>query len=185
MGIYCNLLVTLRQNLPNTSPILFTEQIYMDKWIAILIIFLIVSFSIQPVRTQKIYVTKKEKYDYADKHYWIIDNLKTLEDSILKPINRHFQRETDSCFKVYESSGLRLNACGSDHSKGLATDISMRHVPYDVSNWDVFAFARDSLPFDQDIYYNSHVHISYRCEGRKETYRARKGRYRTYYKPLN
>lgn len=136
---------------------------------------------------------KIKTYVYAKRYIDIAENFKLLEDSIITPIEKHFQRTKDSCFTLegFITSDVRPKDFKSDHSKGKAIDIDIITSTYPVDNFDIYRYIRDSLEFDQMVIYNSierptHVHIGYRKgQNRNEILLSWRSKYRRHYKKIN
>jgi len=87
----------------------------------------------------------------TDEH---IENLKYLAENVFQPIRDHFG------VPIYISSGYRspeLNkAIGgsprSFHSHGMALDLDQDHRNTGISNYDVFHYIKDNLPFTELIW---------------------------------
>jgi len=121
-----------------------------------------------------------------------LESMKILATKIFQPIREHFG------IPIHVSSGYRSLALNkavggsktSQHSKGEAMDIDMDNT--DVTNYEVFEFIRENLPFDQLIWEFGNeenpdwVHVSYNPTGKQrgQVLRAVKNgsktRYETY-----
>jgi zinc D-Ala-D-Ala carboxypeptidase len=121
-------------------------------------------------------------------------NLRELATHIFEPLRAHFG------VPIYVSSGYRsaaLNAAtpgasaSSQHSLGEALDLDQDGRGTGVTNGQIFAFIRATLPFDQLIYEfgdNTNpdwVHVSYRAGRlRGEVLRARRVKGKAIYSPM-
>lgn len=120
----------------------------------------------------------------TDEH---LSNLKQLAKNIFQPIRDHFN------VPIRISSGYRsaaLNkkiggAANSQHSTGQAIDIDM--IGTEVTNADIFNFAKDNLKFDQLIWEFGNdtepdwVHISWSKKPRKQILKAKRNGLQTIY----
>lgn len=120
----------------------------------------------------------------TDEH---LENLKQLAKNIFQPMRDHFG------VPIHISSGYRsaaLNkkiggATNSQHSIGQAIDIDM--IGTDVTNADIFNFAKDNLKFDQLIWEFGNdtepdwVHISWSKKPRKQILKAKRNGLQTVY----
>lgn len=116
-----------------------------------------------------------------------LENLKVLATTIFQPIRNHFK------VPIHISSGYRslaLNrriggSSNSQHSTGQAIDIDM--IGTDVSNADIFHWAKDNLKFDQLIWEFGNdtepdwVHISWSKKPRKQILKAKRNGLQTVY----
>ena len=113
-----------------------------------------------------------------------LENLKTLCEKVLEPIN------ISSGYRGKMLNHFIGGSVSSDHCVGRAADIDMDDSGTGVTNTEIFNYIKDNLDYDQLIWEfgtkekPDWVHVGYRGkDNRKQTLRATKVNGKSHYSP--